>query len=172
MKHKCEICGKPATIHLTEMISGQQLEKHFCEDCASSEGITIKANLPISQLLEDFVLQAADMDDDVEIHTPAESKCAACGLTFGQFKEGALLGCSNDYDAFEDELTPIIARNHSGKIRHIGKVPHSADQKLEKHNRIIRLRAELNNAVQIENYERAAQLRDEIKEIEQLNEIH
>jgi len=57
MKFKCDKCSKPATIHLTEIIDGEKIEKHLCQDCAATEGITVKAEVPISQLLEDFILQ-------------------------------------------------------------------------------------------------------------------
>ena len=50
MKGKCDNCGRPATVHLTEITNGQKLEKHLCEECAVAEGITIKANIPISKL--------------------------------------------------------------------------------------------------------------------------
>ena len=64
MKFKCDHCDKPATIHLTEITGGQKIEKHLCENCAAGEGITVKANVPISQLLESFILQTTDSEGE------------------------------------------------------------------------------------------------------------
>ena len=166
MKHQCDICGRPATIQITEINDGQKIEKHFCEECATSEGISIKANMPISKLLEDFVLQAAESSDS-EIVTPNEPPCPICGLSFDDYKSENLLGCPNDYDMFESQLIGMISRTHKGATQHVGKFPDHADKTVQKQNTINRLRSELQQAVQVENYELAAKLRDQIKQVEQ-----
>lgn len=162
MKFKCDRCDKPATIHLTEISGGQKIEKHLCENCAAGEGITIKANVPISQLLESFILQTTDSEDEA----PQAGQCEICGVTFAEFRNSGLLGCPNDYDAFEESLNPLLERAHEGMTQHIGKVPHRADGDQKRQNAILRLRAELKAAVTAEDYERAAALRDQIKELE------
>ena len=162
MKFKCDHCDKPATIHLTEIVGGQKTEKHLCEDCAAGEGITVKANVPISQLLESFILQTTDS----EAEAPDAQRCEICGMTFSEFRSSGLLGCPNDYDAFEESLQPLLERAHEGMSQHIGKVPHRADGDQKRQNAILRLRAELKAAVTSEDYERAAALRDQIKELE------
>jgi len=161
MKQECDKCGKPATVHLTEIVDGQKTEKHLCEDCAAEEGITVKASLPISQLLEDFILQSAGRDESQEL------ACEVCGLTYAEFRERGVLGCPNDYDAFAPALGPMIERAQGGASQHIGKVPRGAASTQKKHNAILRLRSELHSAVAAEDYERAAALRDRIKEMEQ-----
>lgn len=161
MKKKCDKCDKPATIHLTEIVDGQKMEKHLCEDCAESEGITIKANIPISQLLEDFVLQTVE---EGEAQTPLT--CEVCGLTFSQFREKGQLGCPNDYDAFHEQLLPMLARAQDGNTQHVGKVPRRAGATQKKQTKILRLRAQLKQAIAAEQYERAAELRDQIKHVE------
>ena len=163
MKLKCDHCQRPATIHLTEIVDGEKTEKHLCEDCASNEGITVKANVPISQLLESFILQSDDSDSPAE---PDELRCDVCGLTYGEFRSRGLLGCPNDYDAFEPLLVPLLERAHEGGSDHLGKVPHSAPQTQKRHNAMLRLRSELKSAIAAEDYERAAVLRDQIKELD------
>lgn len=158
MKIKCDKCDRPATVHMTEISGDQKIEKHLCEECAASEGITIKANVPITQLLEDFVL-ATTAGAEV-----AELQCDVCGLTFGEFRHAGVLGCPQDYDAFEKALVPMLERAHQGASRHIGKVPQRAGSDQVRLNTILRLRGELKNAVAAEDYERAADLRDRIKE--------
>jgi len=162
MKFKCDKCDKPATVHLTEIVNGQKHEKHLCEDCAAQEGITIKANVPISQLLEEFVLQSAEGgESDV-----GDLACDVCGTTFAEFRHRGVLGCPNDYDAFEQALLPLLGRAQEGAARHIGKVPRRAGSDQKKQNLILRLRAELKGAVAAEDYEKAAALRDKVKELE------
>ncbi len=160
MKFRCDNCTKPATIHLTEIVDGQKIEKHLCEDCAVGEGITVKANVPISQLLESFILQTTDTEQG-----PTQT-CDVCGLTFSEFRDQGLLGCPHDYDAFEDSLIPLLERAHEGGSQHVGKVPHRAGSSQKKQNAILRLRTELRGAIAAEDYERAAALRDQIKELE------
>ena len=163
MKKKCDKCDKPATIHLTEINDGQKVEKHLCEDCAEAEGITIKANIPISQLLEDFVLQTVG-EGEGEQGTPPT--CDVCGLTFSEFREKGLLGCPNDYEAFQEQLLPMLSRAQDGNTQHVGKVPLRAGAAQQKQTKILRLRSQLKQAITAEQYERAAELRDQIKQIE------
>ena len=156
---KCDKCDRPATVHLTEILGDEKIEKHLCEDCAASEGITIKADIPISQLLEDFILQAADVEEEPLV-------CDVCGLTFKEFRDEGVLGCPHDYEAFERGLGPMIQRAQGGAAEHVGKVPHRAEDAEKKHTAILRLRAELKTAIGAEDYERAAALRDQIKELD------
>jgi protein arginine kinase activator len=159
MKFKCDSCGKTATIHLTEIKDGQKIEKHLCEECASNEGVTIKANVPISQLLEDFILQTSPSD-------MSDKACEVCGMTFSQFRKKGLLGCPNDYDVFSEALEPLLARAHEGAREHVGKVPIKAGANQKRANSVLRLRAQLRAAVASEDYESAAAIRDRIRDLE------
>jgi protein arginine kinase activator len=160
MKRECDKCGKPATVHLTEIAGGEKVEKHLCEDCAASEGITVKASLPISQLLEDFILQSAGQDETSEL------SCDVCGLSFSEFRQRGVLGCPNDYDAFAEALDPMLQQAQEGAVQHRGKLPRRGGEGQQKQAAALRLRAELKKAVAAENYERAAELRDRLKEME------
>lgn len=157
---KCDKCDKPATVHLTEITGGQKVEKHLCEDCAAGEGITVKSNVPISQLLEDFILQTSPGEE------AANLSCDVCGMTFADFRQKGLLGCPHDYDAFERALLPVLGRAQEGRTQHVGKVPHRAGSSQKKQNAILRLRSQLKEAVDAEDYEKAAALRDQIKQLE------
>jgi len=159
--NKCDRCRKkPATVSVTEIIEGEKIEKQLCEDCAAAEGITFKASIPISQLLEDFILSTSS---GVEA---SELKCDVCGLTFAEFRKQGVLGCPHDYEAFGPVLDPLLERAQEGATQHTGKVPHRAGSDQKKQNAILRLRAELKGAIAAEDYERAAALRDQIKELE------
>lgn len=159
MNLKCDKCGKPATVHLTEIEDGAKIEKHLCEICAQTEGITIKADVPISQLLESFILQSGAPGE------AADPGCEVCGMTLAEFRRGGLLGCPNDYEAFNHVLSGLLERSHEGASQHVGKVPCRAGADQQRTNAILRLRARLKAAVAEEDYERAARIRDEIKEM-------
>jgi len=161
MNFKCDKCGKPATVYLTEITNGQKVEKHLCEQCAIEEGVTVKAgNVSIVQLLEDFILQSPPA-------AISDKACDVCGLTFAEFRKQGLLGCPNDYEAFSEMLESLLSRAHEGATQHIGKVPAKAGEDQKKMNRILRLRSELRVAVSAEDYERAATMRDEIRSLEE-----
>lgn len=160
MKLQCEKCGRQATVHLTEIADGQKSERHFCEECAATEGITVKAQMPITKLLEEMVLQSAAGTELGEL------RCDVCGITFLEFRQSGLLGCSNDYEVFEDVLVPLLERAHEGHSFHTGKVPANAAELAHKQNELLRLRGQLRDAVAGEDYERAAEIRDRIREVE------
>ena len=162
MKFRCEKCDREATVHLTEIADGQKVERHLCEECAAAEGITIKAQLPISQLLEELVLQSAAGKELSEL------RCDVCGITFLEFRQNGLLGCPNDYQAFEDVLVPLLERAHEGATVHVGKVPSNAADKERRQNELLQLRGQLKEAVAGEDYELAARIRDRIKDLEGL----
>jgi protein arginine kinase activator len=160
MSIKCDKCDKQATIHLTDIADGKKNEVHLCEECAAVEGLTVKTSVPLSQLLEEFVLQKSGESQQPDL------KCEVCGMTFAEFRRKGLLGCPNDYDALGAMLAPLLERAHGGASQHVGKVPPKAGANQKKQNAILRLRGALRTAVAEEDYERAARLRDQIKELE------
>ncbi|MEL7240425.1 MAG: UvrB/UvrC motif-containing protein, partial [Planctomycetota bacterium] len=91
-----------------------------------------------------------------------------CEMTWAKFKQGGLLGCGGCYDAFESELTPLLRRAHEGATHHSGKVParRSDGQVRKQRVSVSKLRRELQKAIDDEDYEAAARLRDEIKSAE------
>ncbi len=160
MKEKCDKCGREAKIQLTDIIDGQKIVKHLCEECAVSEGVTFKAQLPISEILEELVLQSAAGKQLGEL------RCEVCGISFQEFRQGGLLGCPNDYKAFENVLVRLLERAHDGGSFHVGRIPANAGESERKQAELLQLQGQLREAVSREQYERAAQLRDRIRELE------
>lgn len=161
MKRKCDKCDRPATMHLTDIVDGNKIERHLCEVCAANEGITVTAHVPIQQLLEEFVTHSQ------KARQLGELVCDQCHTSFLEFRQSGLLGCPHDYEVFAEALTPLLARAHEGGSQHVGKVPSRAggDQQLQV--RLLRLRSALGEAVQREDYRQAARIRDQIKELEE-----
>ena len=159
---KCRRCSKPATLHITELRQGEATEIHLCESCAkdylsqAEEMSTPESELQFDQLDEGQQPEASGIDDRV---------CPNCGITFREFRSQGRLGCPHDYVAFETDLIPLIENIH-GETQHCGKLPRRAPDSSRRQHQLIRLRSELRLAVEEENYETAARLRDEIQEVE------
>lgn len=167
MKYKCDKCDRPATYHAVEIVKGQKIEKHLCDQCAAEEGMGIKsAHAPINQLLTNFV-KATGQPELPEGGASLDLTCPDCGLAFSEFRDNSLLGCAGCYAAFEAPLTSLLERAHEGGNHHIGKVPRRGGGASEQRQLLItRIRKRLNDAVEAEDYELAAQLRDDLNGLE------
>ena len=161
---KCDNCNKTATVHLTEIKGGKKIEKHLCEQCAAqNEGLPVKSHMPINELLTNFVMAHSGMQKEQAL------TCEHCGVTWTEFRQNGLLGCANDYTVFERELTPLLKRAHEDQTHHVGKVPTrrgGSGVPVKRQVDLAKLRRELQKAVEAEDYERAAKLRDQIKTAE------
>ncbi len=159
---QCQICKKnEATIHLTEIVDGARSETHICQDCAQNEGIIIKNQMPVNELLSNL-LASQPTDDEISGSLGVSKECPDCGFTLDHFKKEALLGCPNDYEVFEEELRPLIKRAQDNNSVHCGKVPSRVPVMNKNKIELTNLQKELEIAVQKEDYERAAMLRDKI----------
>lgn len=165
MKSKCDQCSRPATHHSVEIINGEKIEKHLCDHHAAEEGLSVKAaHQPINELLTNFVkLHSGGGESST---TAKDLVCDVCDLKFSEFRENSLLGCPGCYPAFEAQLGPLLERAHEGGTHHIGKVPRRAGVGEQRQMALQRLRRQLDDAVDTEDYELAARLRDDIKHIE------
>ena len=161
MKRKCDECGKPATVHEVEIIKGQKIEKHLCDDCARSEGIPVKDSFtPINELLTNFVKMHSGSAPQKDL------VCENCGLTFSHFREHSLLGCPECYTAFDKPLGSLLERAHEGGTQHLGKTAGSSGSSEMRQQQLLHMRSRLAAAVSAEDYELAARLRDDINNYE------
>jgi protein arginine kinase activator len=163
---QCQVCQKnEATIHLTEITDGVRTEMHLCEHCAQEEGIAIKSQIPLNELLSGL-LAAQPEDDELFGRSDRAQSCPHCGFTLGRFRKDAVLGCPYDYEVFEKALLPLIEKAHDGKTSHCGKTPSKAPVGTKSQIEVMRLRQKLEAAVKNEDYELAAELRDKINKLE------
>ena len=163
---QCQICkDREATIHLTEITGGVRTEMHICEHCAMEQGIAVKSHMPVNELLSEL-LASAPADEELFDLTDKKTSCEYCGFTLEQFRKEAVLGCPHDYEVFEKSLLPLIAKAHDGKTTHRGKVPSRTPKDAKKQAELLNLRQRLETAVQAEDYESAAKLRDKINQLE------
>ena len=162
---QCQICKKnEATIHLTEITDGLRSEMHLCELCAQEQGIAVKSQIPLNELLGGLL--AAQPADDELFSDSEKPACPQCGFSWRQFHKEGLLGCPYDYEVFEKTLLALIEKAHDGKTTHCGKIPLKTPRDTKKQMELLNLRQQLEAAVQSEDYELAAELRDKIKQSE------
>lgn len=159
---KCDNCDNEATVHEVTVRKGKKVEKHLCEQCAKKDGIAVQSHAPINALLSKFVMSSSGQSEEEE---GGVASCPMCETTFSEFRQHGLLGCPNCYEAFEDQLGPLIERAQEGATHHIGKTPARSSGAVDRQRVIASLRKQLTEALQTEHYERAAELRDELKRI-------
>jgi protein arginine kinase activator len=160
----CQRCKKnAATIHLTEILQNEKRERHLCEDCAREEGVAIKAQINLQDILSGMV----------EAHETAgreaNLKCPDCGITYAEFRNQGRLGCPHDYEVFADPLKEVIEKVHGATV-HVGKLPRRAGTDTFAQRELLQLRRQLQEAVESEKYEEAARLRDLIRDKETAGE--
>ena len=176
---KCQKCDKQAVFHITELEAGEVRELHLCEDHARAylnqaepvaddgepqEGKTGGALVgPLG------VGQTAD-----ELALLDKKACDMCGITFFEFRNQGRLGCPHDYVHFEKELEPLIANIH-GATQHTGRRPsrpavaegEPLPEGTDGLTAVIGMRTGMKEAIECEDYERAKELRDQIRQTEQ-----
>jgi protein arginine kinase activator len=160
---QCSICKeKPATVHLTQIVGDKMQKLDLCEDCAKAKGI----NDPTSFSLADAdVLFGLGASQEIEQSGGGlERKCPRCGFSQADFKKSGRLGCPECYQTFAEGLEGLLKTMHKG-TRHAGKVPEALRASREQSDHLKLLQKKLAKAIEEENFEQAAQLRDEIKQI-------
>lgn len=168
----CQECGKrPATLHFTKIVNGNKTEFHFCEACAREKGELIPGTangFSIHNLLSglmEFDAHAHSAAGSPSAQAAAEPRCQFCGMTYSQFSKIGRFGCGECYKYFGDRLTPLLKRVHGNTV-HVGKVPKRAGKQVQVRRQIEQLKKEMQLKVEHEEFESAAKLRDQIRELE------
>lgn len=148
----CDKCGtNEAVVHRIMVINGKKTEQHLCGECAKKSG-TLSFKLP----------SFADLTS-VSFKAKEPGTACQCGMTLESFKEGGLFGCPKCYDTFGDAMLNIVKSSQGGRSQHLGAKPSSGVPAVE--SQLSSLRRELTDAIEKEEYERAAELRDRIRSI-------
>ena len=162
---QCNICGKKkATVHLTEIVDDQMSEMHLCEECAREKSVQMEQQFGLADLLAGL----SDFGKQVKEFEGVKLICPHCNMNYEDFKKFGRLGCSECYPAFKENLTVLLKKIH-GSNRHLGKAPVQVMQLLpdkKKGESLRDLRDQLHDAIQNEDFEKAAELRDKIREVE------
>jgi protein arginine kinase activator len=165
----CQECRKrPATVKVTTIVGDQKREVHLCDECAAIRGeveFGAGAKISLGDMLAALLHHTGLLGQEGAHPASEAAKCPECGLTFAQFAKTGRLGCGECFKAFEDQLKPVLRHIH-GSTRHAGRMPRRAGGALRLQREVANLRRELAAAVQAEQFERAAQLRDRIRSLE------
>ena len=161
----CENCNKrTATVHVTKIVNGQKTEIRLCEQCAKeSEDILIETPFNINNFLTGIL--DSIQDSPIKVDYIKTTKCDNCGMAYGKFKQIGRLGCSQCYGAFEEKLPSLIKRIQGHEV-HVGKIPKCAGKNIRMKKEIEKLKNELKKCIKTEEFEKAALLRDKIRELE------
>lgn len=118
-EYKCDICGKPATVHITKIIDSKKVKIHLCSECAekaSLDAINIPAQiLPKIQELEEQMIMGVSKASKAGI-------CPTCATSFAEVEKGARFGCPDCYDAFAEKMPEFLSQIQGG-VMHVGKTP-------------------------------------------------
>ena len=151
---QCDICAKKkATVHLTEIVDESTRELHLCEPCAREKGVKVEGAFGVPDLLGSLA------DDKTLV------PCPQCGMRFEEFKRSGRLGCGACYEAFKDQIGPLLKQVH-GAERHVGRSPKAATLESRRQAELETLKAKLKQAVKSEAFEEAARMRDQIAVLE------
>jgi protein arginine kinase activator len=160
----CELCKQSqATVHLTEIVNDQMTELHLCEACANQKGAQVESHFGLADLLSGL----ADFSKTQEPEEVTAKACPTCGMTYEDFRKVGRLGCADCYTTFKRSLGTLLKRIHGAPI-HVGKSPTRLIKpaKMAK-TELAELKRRLERAIEKEEFEEAAQLRDQIRRAEQ-----
>lgn len=156
----CDVCKtNPATVFLTQIVDGKMQKVNLCEACSKEKGVTDPTGFELADLL--LGLGAAQ-----ELEKGATGqRCPVCGFSQADFKKTGRLGCASCYETFAEGLESVIKAVHKG-TRHTGKIPAHLASRLQLEARRRELQDQLNKAIESENYEAAAEYRDQIRQLQ------
>lgn len=168
----CQECGnRPATLHFTKIVNGEKTEFHICEHCAREKGDFLPGTtngFSIHNLLSGLLdFETPNTGSSVLGKVPPQAtQCKKCGLTYTQFTKIGRFGCDECYDQFAERLDPLFRRIH-GTTDHAGKIPKRNGGLIHDKRQIESLKKHLKLLIEREEFEEAAKLRDQIRELEE-----
>lgn len=176
----CQVCQKnEVSMKITRIVDGTPTEYSVCEDCAPSISPNYAKiqkkqqakKLSVENLLKDLLAKQAEGAGEgaAPVSDVEDTSCLECGLSFSRYRETYMLGCPSCYDAFGDRLVEDLIKIH-GASEHVSDEPaaNGASRRAGDMQAQLRvLRRELDECVEAENFDRAAQIRDRIRQLQQ-----
>ncbi len=162
----CDRCKKnQANIFYTVLIEGRAQEVHLCYECANEimeENFKVAGGEDfLNNLVKNifnFTSNQEEEDEDLDI------ECSHCHTRYGEYRKTGVVGCEFCYSVFK----PVIVSNlekSQGSSYHRGNIPPSAIDTTNLIRRERELMGDLNIAISMEDYEKAADVRDKLKEL-------
>lgn len=167
---KCQNCGEyDANVEYTQIVNGEKLHLHLCSRCANDMNIGLNFDFGINDIFSSFFGEMPELKV-----LPKENilKCDVCGTSYEEFINEGKLGCPNCYIVFEEKLDDVLKRFH-GANKHIERRKTHTLNNIKKENKKLTskekkeiLKKELADCIRVEDYEKAAVIRDKIKKLE------
>lgn len=152
---------KEAAVHLTQVINEEKVTLNLCRECAEKRGFRNPLEgvpFPLAEFLASMLSQAQLQKPEKHPHIV----CSACGMSFSDFTQCGRLGCGNCYVTFRSQLDDLLRKVH-GSTLHRGKFPQTTGDVMQPLREERKLQEDLKKAIQDEDFERAAQIRDRLK---------
>jgi len=165
----CQVCKKNiATVHYTEIDIDYQVkqESHMCESCAQKHDLSQAGQKPATISPFKVIESLIKPNLPEQLRAILETRCEQCGMTYPEFRSAGRLGCPHDYAVFKDGIENVLEQVQGGGGKHVGKIPRRAGTVIKLEAREASLQEELKEAIGAENYERAAEVRDSLAELE------
>jgi len=172
----CEKCKtKPANVHIEKNVNGNKTFLNLCQDCSGSIGAVASLDALFGGQIAHKLTPFVSMKSSVSPGRQQEMQhnyepCVTCGMSYPVFKSTGRFGCENCYRAFSEEFNAIIKRVQASN-KHEGKHPKKHSLDIMQTKDVAQLRALMSEAIQNENFEEAARLRDEIRKLEASEEL-
>lgn len=160
---RCNSCNeREAVVHLTSIVDSAVTQVHLCERCAAEKGVETTVSLPTTPL--GALIKAAQQQLPGPVRDGAT--CTVCGLTLKEFRATGRLGCQSCYGAFEQPLKDLLKRVHASAVHMGRRYEPPRPEAQQRQNSLLELRAALKRAIEEEQFEKAASLRDQIRGLE------
>ena len=164
---KCQICNKKeANIVFTQIVNNEKIVLQICTDCAKEKGLSIEmdsvAPPPSSEFFLGAIVGKSGEKEDKEV---PDLTCNVCSLTYAEFKKTGLFGCDACHEAYGTHIENLLQQIH-GTVVHEGREPTEPIKEIEVKHVLRKLRTKLKKYIEVEEYEKAAKLRDQIAELE------
>ncbi|MDG4657834.1 UvrB/UvrC motif-containing protein [Ectobacillus antri] len=174
----CQECQmRPATLHFTQIMNGEKTEIHVCDECAKQDKYSAffsgkNSSFSFHNLLAGLLNhEHAIVNHHHKVADDTQQRCHHCHMTYEQFIQVGKFGCSHCYETFREQLQPILRKLHGGNNTHKGKFPERLEGNIRLKKELEQLKQLMTQHIQKEEFEKAAELRDRIREIsKQLSE--
>ncbi len=152
----CENCKvNNATTHIKKTVNGVTNEYFLCPECAAKLGFNNFNFFKLDNFWNDFLGEPV---------IKSLKRCETCNSSFEDIVNNGKMGCADCYSIFKDEILPTIKKIH-GKTIHTGATPSYTIEEEKEDNKIEALENKLQEAIKNEEFEKAAEIRDELKEL-------
>ncbi|TYQ16636.1 UNVERIFIED_CONTAM: protein arginine kinase activator [Acetivibrio alkalicellulosi] len=159
----CQKCHKRvANIQFTQVINNNKIVIYLCDQCAKDEG-KFSIGSPLS--INDFFSGIMGVPYMASVHQQSDLVCNTCNTSYEEFKKTGKIGCADCYKVYGEKLLPLLKRLH-GNVQYNGKIPEKIYSQVKVSREISKLKEQLELCIKNEQYEKAATIRDQIKNME------